>query len=280
MPFLFSKIEDARDHILTGILLVAAIALMVIRHDGGLQNTRILAITVMSYLEQPLSAVRVYRTALQTNTELHRENIILLDELSRLRSASEQNEELRRLLEFRTDYRSRNELVPVWITSKNLTGFRNSLTINAGKSSGLDVGMPVVNSKGLIGRVLLTANDYSLVMPLNNTLFRVSASIQGSRAYGIVSWSGSGSEMIMNYVPQTIEVKIGDVVETSGASNQFPPNIPIGHVTRFYPEPGRDTQRIFVEPLVDINTIAEAFVIKFQVVPSIDSLVTEFERLN
>lgn len=279
MPILFSKIEDAKDHILTGVLLVFAIALIVTRHDGGLQNTRLIAITSMSYLEQPLSAIRVYRTALQTNRELHRENIILLDELSRLRSASEQNEELKKLLQFQSNYMGPGDLIPVIVIAKNLTGYRNSVTINSGTDAGIKVGMPVVNASGLIGRVILSTDNFSQVMPMQNSLFRTSANIQGIRAYGIVSWTGSGNELQLSYVPKTISVDIGSIVETSNFSNQFPPNIPIGVVTRTEPEAGRDTQRIFVDPFVELNTLAEAFVIKYETDTTIDSLKINYENL-
>lgn len=279
MPILFGKIEDAKDHILTGVLLVIAISLLIARHEGGLQTTRILAITTMSYLEQPLSMVRTYRTALQTNRELQRENILLLDELSRLRSTAEQNLSLKAMLDLRAEYTGSGQLIPVSIVGKNLTGYRNSLTINAGSEHGVQIGMPLVNSQGLIGRVILVAKNYSQIMPIHNTLFRTSATVQGIRAYGIVSWSGVGSELLLSYVPKTITVPIGSVIETSQHSNHFPPHIPIGMVTATVPEPGRDTQLIRVEPFVSINQISEAFVISWSFNPVVDSLNTAFGEL-
>jgi rod shape-determining protein MreC len=279
MPILFSKIEGAKDHILTGFLLVIATVLLITRHDGGLQNTRVLAITTMSYLEQPLSVVRVYRKALQTNEQLQRENILLLDELSRLRSASEEIEALKSMLEFNASYTGPGELIPVSVVGKNITGYRNTITVNAGNEVGIDIGMPLVTSNGLVGRVVMTAKNYSQIMPMQNSLFRTSASVQGLRAYGILSWVGSGEELILNYVPKTIEVPVGSIVETSSFSNQFPANIPIGIVTRTEPEPGLDTQLIYVQPFTDLNQIAEAFVVKYYPTAEIDSLKTEFEGM-
>ncbi len=279
MPILFSKIEGAKDHILTGFLLVIATILLITRHDGGLQNTRILAITTMSYLEQPLSVVRVYRKALQTNEQLQRENILLLDELSRLRSASEEIDALKSLLEFKITYMGPGELIPVSVVGKNITGYRNTITVNAGRDDGIDIGMPLVTSNGLVGRVVMTAKNYAQIMPMQNSLFRTSASVQGLRAYGIVSWVGIGDELILNYVPKTIEVPVGSIVETSTFSNQFPPNIPIGIVISTEPEPGLDTQLIYVKPFTDLNRIAEAFVLKYYPTVEIDSLKTEFEGM-
>ncbi len=279
MPILFSKIEGAKDHILTGFLLVIATFLLITRHEGGLQNTRVMAITAMSYLEQPLSVVRVYRKALHTNEQLQRENILLLDELSRLRSAAEEINALKSLLELKVTYTGPGELIPVSVVGKNITGYRNTITVNAGSDDGVDIGMPLVTSNGLVGRVVMVANRYAQIMPMQNSLFRTSASIQGLRAYGILSWAGGGDDLILNYVPKTIEVPIGSIVETSSFSNQFPPHIPIGIVTHTEPEPGLDTQLIYVDPFTDLNRIAEAFVIKYYPTTQVDSLRIDFEAM-
>lgn len=266
------RLSDAKDYILTAILLLLAIAMMINRHDGGLQNARIASITVLSYLEQPLSVIRVYRQALTTNTYLHRQNIQLQDELSRLRSVEEQNRILRDLLELRQD--EPNPVIPVRIVAKDLTGLNNSLTIDAGTDDGAKVGMPVINSDGLIGQIILTSRSFSQVLPYSNSLFRVSANVAESRAYGIVSWAApSQNELILNHIPQTIAVQEGDIVETSGFSNQFPRGIPIGAVTATEPGEGIETQTIRLQAFADLSTVAEAFVVAFEP----DSLIQELE---
>ncbi|MCC5926748.1 MAG: rod shape-determining protein MreC [Bacteroidetes bacterium] len=277
MPFLLSKIENARDHILTGVLLIIAITLLVTRHDGGLQNTRIIAMTAMSYMERPLSSARVYRTALQTNRELHEENVRLRDELSRLRSANEEIFQLRELLNFRYANQDTHPLIPVQIVGKNLTGLRNMITVDRGREDEIEIGMPLVNSNGLIGQVVIVGRNHAQVMPIQNNLFRASARIQGSRSYGMISWSGSGNTLILNYVPQTVIVEAGMVIETSGLSNTFPANIPIGTITKSEPEPGRDTQVIYVEPFVNLSNVAEGFIVQYIPPAEIDSLVQVYE---
>jgi len=266
------RLSDAKDYILTAILLLLAIAMMINRHDGGLQNARIASFTVLSYLEQPLSVIRVYRQAITTNTYLHRQNIQLQDELSRLRSVEEQNRILRDLLDLRQE--ESNPVIPVRIVAKDLTGLNNSLTIDAGTDDGAKVGMPVINSDGLIGQIILTNRSYSQVLPYSNSLFRVSANVAESRAYGIVAWSPpSNNELILNHIPQTIVVQEGDIVETSGFSNQFPRGIPIGSVTGIEPGDGIQTQTIRVQAFADLVTVAEAFIVAFEP----DSLIQELE---
>jgi rod shape-determining protein MreC len=268
------RLADAKDYIITALLLVFAISLMVSRHDGGLQNIRKVSVTVLSYLEQPLSNIRVYRQAISTNTYLQRQNVILQDELSRLRSAEQQNIILRQLLNLREE--SEHTLLPVRIVAKDLTGINNSLTITTGSNDGVKVGMPVINSDGLIGQVILTSNNFSQVLPFSNSLFRVSAQVQGSRAYGIVSWSSqTQNQLLLQHVPQTIEVQIGQLVETSGFSNQYPKGLPIGEVIRVEPGDGVETQNIYLRAYADLFTATEAFVVKFEPDTSVTDLLNQ-----
>lgn len=263
MQALIEKIGDARVHFITALILIGALTMVVFRYEGGLNNVRRVSLAVFSYLEQPLSQWRVYRKALQTNEDLRRQNIQLLDEVSRLRSARYENEELRQLLGYRDS--SRYDMYPIVVVGKEITGMNNILTINAGSEADLDVGMPVVNSSGLIGRIILTGSNRSIVMPYIDIRSRISAKLQGLQTGGIVSWEGKRiDELIMSTIPRTVQVDSGMVVETSGFSNDLPPNIPIGTVIRSIPDPGKDTQTLYLRPFVNLFEVSEGFVIRFR----------------
>lgn len=263
MRFPVLQVQGARDHILTAGLLILALMMLVSRYKGGLETLRASAITVQSYIDEPLATIRVYREALKTNDHLKRQNILLMDEISRLRSVQHENQTLRRMIGFKDT--TKLNLFPVTVVSKDLTGINNMLTVNAGSDDSIAVGMPLVNSDGLIGRVILVSSHYSEVMPYLNRLFRASADIQGSQAFGIVSWDGENiNQLVMKYVPQTIKVDSGMVVETSGYSNRFPAHIPIGVVTHTHPEKGKEIQTIYLKPFVGLSQLAEGFIVRFR----------------
>jgi rod shape-determining protein MreC len=277
---LFANIGDARDQILTAFLLLVSVGVMVVRNEGGLRNLRVASVVTISYLEQPLSQIRIYRQALMTNRDLRRENILLQDELSRLRSAGDELTELRAMLGIREDPDYPRGMIATGIIAKSLTGLNNLLTIDKGSAQGIKEGMAIVNSKGLIGRVLLVSENFAHVMPVSNSLFRVSARVQGTRAYGIVSWEGKGlNELVLNYVPRATPIEPGMVVETSGYSNDMPARIPIGVVTGIVPEPGRETQRIYIRPFANVSTLAEAFAVPNAVISELDSLNAVYQEL-
>lgn len=272
------QLTDVKDYIITAIILLLAITLMVNRHEGGLQNLRKVSITVLSYLEQPLSNFRIYRQAISTNTYLHRQNILLQDELNRLRSVEEQNRVLRDLLNLREE--SDLPLIPVRVVAKDLVSINSSITVNAGTDDGVKIGMPVINSDGLIGQVIIVAKDYSQVLPYSNSMFRVSAQIEENRAYGIVSWPArSNRELLLRFIPETVQVEPGQYVYTSGYSNQFPAGIPVGEVTEIESGAGIETQTIYLEAFADLSTIAEAFIIEFEPDTTIQNLNESQEEL-
>lgn len=272
------RIADAKDHIIAAVLLVIAIALMIGRYQGGLDNLRKVSITLFSYLEEPLSNVRVYRQALKTNTYLRKQNVLLLDELSRLRAAGQRNKELKKMLQFSRN--SELSLYPVQVVGKELNQVSNSLTIDAGKEENIKAGMPMVAANGLVGKVILSSKGFAQVMPFFNTLFRVSAKLEHSNAYGIVSWDGKSiEELELKYIPQTVQVDTGEVVVTSGYSNQYPPNIPIGKVIRTKPEEGKETQIVYIKPFVNLYEIAEGFIVKFEPDTTIQNLKQQYDDL-
>ena len=272
------QLKDAKDYIVTALLLITALSIMVSRYQGGLNTLRQMSVTIFSLIEEPLANIRVYRQALNTNTYLQRQNTLLQDEVSRLRSIKQENQRLRELLGYQDT--SAFELQPVLIVGKEIYGLNNFLTINAGTSDSVKAGMALVTSDGLIGKVVLTGRHYSLVMPFYNSLFRVSARLQENQANGIVSWTGKPfGELVMEFVPKTIPVDSGFVIETSGYSNQYPAGIPIGKVTRTEAEAGRETQRIYLQPYVSLADVAKGFIVEFQPDTSIENLHQNFDEI-
>jgi rod shape-determining protein MreC len=166
------------------------------------------------------------------------------------------------------------------VVTKQLNTLNNSLSVNVGSNEGIQRGMPLINSDGLIGKVILAASNYSQVMPLSHPLFRVSAQIQDSKANGIITWDiSSPSYLIMDFVPKTVPIDTGMVIQTSGLGNEFPAGIPIGHVVDFRSQDGTNTQQLKIEPFSKLNEVSEGFIVLFTSDTSLVQLNNEFNQL-
>lgn len=260
------------------IVLLFALILAFTRSQDGLNSLRAVTITAASILEEPVSNVRVYRNALKTNAYLQQQNILLQDELSKLRSIEKENQELKSLLRLEESYNYPLQITRV--VTKQLNTLNNNLSVNVGSNEGIQRGMPLINSDGLIGKVILSASNYSQIMPLSHPLFRVSAQIQDNKANGIITWDiSSPSYLIMDFVPKTVPIDTGMVIQTSGLGNEFPAGIPIGQVVDFRSQEGTNTQQIKIEPFSKLNEVSEGFIVLFTSDTSLIQLNKEFKQL-
>lgn len=260
------------------LVLLFALILVFTRSQDGLNKLRTITVTTASILEEPVSNFRIYRNATKTNTYLQRQNILLQDELSRLRSIEKENQQLKSLLDLET-----SSTLPLRITrivTKQLNTLNNSLSVNVGRKDGIKRGMPLINSDGLIGKVILVANNYSQIMPLSHPLFRVSAQLQGGKANGIITWDiSSPSYLIMEFVPKTVPIDTGMVVQTSGLGNEFPAGIPIGEVIDYRSQKGTNTQQLIIKPFNKLSEVSEGFIVLFSSDTNLVQLNNDFNLL-
>ena len=278
MRFLQFDTDGISHYFHTFIVLLLALILAFTRSQEGLNSLRAVTVTAASILEEPVSNVRVYRNALKTNAYLQQQNILLQDELSKLRSIEKENQELKSLLRLEESYNYPLQITRV--VTKQLNTLNNSLSVNVGSNEGIQRGMPLINSDGLIGKVILAASNYSQVMPLSHPLFRVSAQIQGSKANGIITWDiSSPSYLIMDFVPKTVPIDTGMVIQTSGLGNEFPAGIPIGQVVDFRSQEGTNTQQLKIEPFSKLNEVSEGFIVLFTSDTSLVQLNNGFNQL-
>ncbi|MCH1552053.1 rod shape-determining protein MreC [Balneolaceae bacterium] len=278
MRFLQFDTDGISHYFHTFIVLLFALILAFTRSQDGLNSLRAITVIAASILEEPVSNVRVYRNALKTNAYLQQQNILLQDELSKLRSIEKENQELKSLLRLEESYNYPLQITRV--VTKQLNTLNNSLSVNVGSNKGIQRGMPLINSDGLIGKVILAASNYSQVMPLSHPLFRVSAQIQDSKANGIITWDiSSPSYLIMDFVPKTVPIDTGMVIQTSGLGNEFPAGIPIGQVVDFRSQEGTNTQQLKIEPFSKLNEVSEGFIVLFTSDTSLVQLNNEFNQL-
>jgi rod shape-determining protein MreC len=135
------------------------------------------------------------------------------------------------------------------------------LTINAGQRDGITIGMPVVaGGFALVGRVGQVNDTSSQVQLLIDPNSYVNVLLVTSRATGVVAGQSDGSLHLIN-VPQTDEVKTGDLIVTSGLGGKLPRLLTIGQVADVTSTDAQLFKEAIVRPAVDYNRIEEVLVI-------------------
>lgn len=182
---------------------------------------------------------------------LQEENARLQSLVARLEGVEEENAVLREQLKLlpRASFR----LVTADVIGRSTDGVTEALIINRGTNDNVDAGMPAIVNEGIVvGRVQKAERSSATVVLLADPSFRVAGETLGTKAQGLVR-GARGLEIIMDTIPQTSEVKVGDRVITTGTDGIFPPNLLIGTI-RSVDAPGNDIfQSATITPLVNLH---------------------------
>lgn len=169
-----------------------------------------------------------YQSLQQRNAELEEALARFQAELVELREVAADYERLSDLLNYTTTTQGQ-EFVTADVISYDPEPPR-SIAINRGTRDGITEGMPVVTELGLVGRVIETQANASLVLLINDVSSAVSSRLQTNRAEGTTYGRTSGA-LEMRFIPIGVSIPNGDLVRTSGLGGLLPSDILIGQVS-------------------------------------------------
>ncbi len=147
------------------------------------------------------------------------------------------------------------------IISRNPLYWHQHVMIEGGKDKGFQPGMPVITKDGLVGKITAVYPEYSRVLLMVDPEFSVDVRGQDSNVLALCSGIGT-SIMKINYVPRFEELKLGEMLITSGLDMSFPPGIPVGYLIEVNKPFGAYFLDANVIPVVDVLKIREVMVIK------------------
>jgi rod shape-determining protein MreC len=133
--------------------------------------------------------------------------------------------------------------------------------LNKGLRDTISINMVVVAPKGLVGRIVRVGETSSIVQMLNDKDLRVSCRIQRNRFAAILSYDLNNT-FLLNYVPNSIDVRVGDVIVTSGLSPIYPKGIRIGTVKSVVNQSRELFKNIEIQPAVQFDRLDEVFIVK------------------
>lgn len=171
---------------------------------------------------------------------------------------AQRTDNLRQLLELRE--RSGLDTAAAEIIAGAASPEFRTVTIDKGTSDGLAANMAVISPAGVVGRIILPTQSAAKVQLLIDGNAAAGALIERTRVQGVVVGVGDGS-LRMDYVPNTADVKPGDLVVTSGIDGIYPKGFVIGTIETV--DRGRGSyHEIVVKPAVDVTRLEEVLVVR------------------
>ena len=147
------------------------------------------------------------------------------------------------------------------VVGEDLSTWFRTLIIDRGSNSGLREGMAVVAADGVVGQIIKVAPESSRVLLLTDHSSGIAATIQRSRARGVVKGKGEGL-CTLEFTTREEDVKVGDQVVASGIGGVFMKGLPIGEVTMVKRGEYGIFQTVTIRPAVNSDHLEEVLVIQ------------------
>jgi rod shape-determining protein MreC len=144
-------------------------------------------------------------------------------------------------------------------------GWVNGIVINRGSADGVLPGMAVVSAQGIVGQVVASSLHAANVLLLVDHSSGVDVFTQDGRTRGVVSGVGPRKCSLL-YVRREEQVRLGDVIVTSGMDRVYPKGIMVGKIVTVEENSGSLFKEISVAPAVDFSKLEEVFVVTSSVV--------------
>ncbi len=197
------------------------------------------------------------------NAKLHGEVEMLRKEVVGAKAAIAENEQLRKLEKLKEGgaIPSGYEEVSGRVIARSPSVWYAAVTIDVGSGDGVGVGDPVINGDGLVGTVAAVTGGSAQVELIADGSSAVSAKVVPGGIQGLIRPEvGDPGTLILDFIDSAKHVHRGQKVVTAGwraqgLSSGYPPNLPIGEITKASILQQEAQQQVRVRPFADLRNL-------------------------
>lgn len=193
-----------------------------------------------------------------TLSGLRAANAELVEQLARAEEYRQEAERLQGLLGIKDSYDI--EGVGARVIGKSTTAWDQTVTIDKGSADGVDSGLTVMGSSGVIGQIVGTTEHAATVRLLTDPKSGAAALVQSTRAEGVVRGSLDGL-LYLEDLDADSAVQAGDIVVTSGLGGSYTRGLVIGTVVKVDAQQGDATRRVVVSHTDEAGALEEVLVV-------------------
>jgi rod shape-determining protein MreC len=193
------------------------------------------------------------------NEALRRENLVLNARLQQLLALESENMRLRDLLG--SSFRIGERVLIAEILAVDLDPGHQQVVINKGSSSGVFVGQPVLDANAVMGQVVRTNPFSSTVLLITDSDHALPVELNRNGLRTIARGAGVGQDLELLYIPKNADVRIGDLLVTSGMGGRFPRGYPVARVTAVRHDPNDPFTVVTAEPTARLDRSREVLLV-------------------
>ena len=185
------------------------------------------------------------------NEKLKAEMLLLQRRVQKLAALTEQNVRLRELL-------NSSALVEEKVIATELIGidpnpFTHRILIDKGEKDGVFLGQPVLDARGLMGQVVEVMPYAARVLLLTDTSHSIPVQVNRNGLRAIATGTGNPERLELRHVADTADIKVGDLLVSSGMGQRFPAGYPVAMVSEVIHDSGQPFAIVRAVPTAALN---------------------------
>lgn len=212
-----------------------------------------LAGTVMQYAS-------TFNQLVNENADLKYQAFLQNARLQKLLALEAENTRIRALL--KSSHRDMETHRVAEIIRISSDPFLHCIVLNKGAKQGVLVGEPVIDAKGVIGEVIEVQPLTSRVILLTDANYGISVENLRNGLRGIVVGTGLSNTLALQHVANTVDLKIGDILVTSGLDGRYPPGYPVGHILQIEHDPSESYVSVKIKPSAELDRTRQVLLVE------------------
>ena len=201
------------------------------------------------------------------NEQLREQALYHQARLQRLALLEQENARLRQLLDSPIQNSDEKVLIAE-ILAVDLHPFKQLIAINKGRQQGVYSGQPLVAAKGVIGQVVEVFPLHANALLISDPNHALLAENNRTNLRALLVGSGKADRVQLKNVSSSADIRVGDLLHTSGLDGRYPANYPIAEVTHIHTIAGEPFLHIEARPLADLAAIREVLLLWTKTSPS------------
>ncbi|MBK1647165.1 rod shape-determining protein MreC [Rhabdochromatium marinum] len=193
------------------------------------------------------------------NKRLHQENLTLSARLQRFDALESENERLRNLLG--SAFKVGERVLIAELLQVDLDPYRQQVLVDKGTLSGVFVGQPVLDANAVMGQVERANPLTSTVLLITDARHSLPVKVNRNGLRSIATGSGLIDQLNLLHVPKKADIRVGDLLVTSGLGGTYPPGYPVARVTEVSIEPGKRFATVTAEPTARLDRSHEVLMV-------------------
>ena len=196
----------------------------------------------------------VTRQELMAENQQYRLNELTFhEEGMQLEILKQENARLRSLLA--SPLRSDMKKMVAEILSVDSDPYTHQVVINRGAADGVFEGQPVLDAQGIVGQILHVGQNSSRVILITDISHSVPVRVNRNGLRLQASGSGRIDRLIHNFVPHSADIKVGDLLVSSGLGEKYPEGYPVATVIYVSQDESREFVQVYSSPIAQIDRV-------------------------